>query len=86
MRAAISLLVSSLVFGSLAFNCEAVQTRFSLLLMAQSDSQSSPLVHQSFNIADNSKPSPNQPQKPNPHRGSGRRGLDGYLGNVGSVI
>jgi hypothetical protein len=45
--------------------------------MAKSDSQLSPLVNQSFNLADNSKPSPNQPEKPNPHRGSGRRGLDG---------
>jgi hypothetical protein len=77
MRAAISLLVSSLVCGSLAFNCEAVQTHFSPLSMAKSDSQLSPLVNQSFNLADNSKPSPNQPEKPNPHRGSGRRGLDG---------
>jgi len=77
MRAAISLLVSSLVFGSLAFNCEAVQTRFSALSMAKSDFQPSSLVNQGFNLADNSKPSPNQPEKPNPHRGSGRRGLDG---------
>jgi hypothetical protein len=77
MRAAISLLVSSLVFGSLAFNCEAVQTRFSPLSMAKSDFQPSPLVNQRFNLADNSKSSPNQPEKPNPHRGSGRRGLDG---------
>ena len=78
MRAAISLLVSSLVCGSLAFNCEAVQTRFSALSMAKSDYQLSPLVlNQSFNLADNSKPSPNQPEKPNHHRGSGRRGLDG---------
>ncbi|MEA5529289.1 hypothetical protein VB638_06755 [Dolichospermum sp. UHCC 0684] len=46
--------------------------------MAKSDYQLSPLVlNQSFNLADNSKPSPNQPEKPNPHRGSGRRGLDG---------
>ncbi|MFO5528701.1 MAG: heterocyst-inhibiting protein PatX [Cuspidothrix sp.] len=78
MRADISLLVSSLVFGSLALNCEAVQTRFSALLMAKSDSQQL--------VADNSKPSPNQPEKPNPHRGSGRRGLDEYLGNGGSII
>jgi hypothetical protein len=77
MRAAISLLVSSLVFGSLAFNCEAVQTRFSLLSMAKSDSQLSPLVNQSFNLAANSKPSPNQPENPNPHRGSGRKRFDG---------
>jgi hypothetical protein len=77
MRAAISLLVSSLVFGSLAFNCEAVQTRFSAQSMAKSDYQLSPLVNPQFNLADNSKSSPNQPEKPNPHRGSGRRGLDG---------
>ena len=78
MRAAISLLVSSLVCGSLAFNCKAVQTHFSALSTAKSDYQLSPLVlNQSFNLADNSKPSPNQPEKPNPHRGSGRRSLNG---------
>ena len=84
MRAAISLLVSSLVFGSLAFNCEAVQTRFSTLSKLKSDYQPSSLTTQSFtfgetkfNLADNSKPSPNDPQTPNPHRGSGRRSLDG---------
>ncbi|MBD2442034.1 hypothetical protein H6G25_02185 [Dolichospermum sp. FACHB-1091] len=77
MRAAISLLVSSLVFGSLAFNCEAVQTDFSVLSRLKSDYQSFTLGETKFNLADNSKPSPNQPETPNPHRGSGRRGLEG---------
>ena len=77
MRAAISLLVSSLVCVSLAFNCKAVQTHFSALSTAKSDYQLSSLLDQDFHLADKSKPSPNQPEKPNPHRGSGRRSLNG---------
>jgi hypothetical protein len=65
MRAAISLLVSSLVFSSLALNCEAGITRFSRLLINASGSQQL--------LADNSKPGPNEPEQPSPHRGSGRR-------------
>lgn len=65
MRAAISLLVSSLVFSSLALNSEAGITRFSRLLITSSGSQQL--------LADNSKPAPNEPERPSPHRGSGRR-------------
>jgi hypothetical protein len=64
MRAAISLLVSSLVFSSLAINHQTTSTRLSDLLMSSSDSQQL--------IAGRSKTRPNQPQNPVPHRGSGR--------------
>ncbi|MFM5887681.1 MAG: heterocyst-inhibiting protein PatX [Dolichospermum sp.] len=84
MRAAISLLVSSLVFSSLAFNCKVVQTHFSTLPKLKSDYQFSLLTKEgfamgqtNFNLANNLKSSPNDPQAPNPHRGSGRKGLDG---------
>ncbi|WP_016950516.1 heterocyst-inhibiting protein PatX [Anabaena sp. PCC 7108] len=78
MRAAISLLVSSLVFGSLAFNCEAVLTRLSYLLIATSGSQQL--------LADKPKTSPNQPETPAPHRGSGRKESMGYSRNIYSVV
>ncbi len=67
MRAAISLLVSSLVLGSLAFNYEAIYNRFSYLLIPYSGSQQM--------LSAKPKPRPNQPEKPAPHRGSGRREL-----------
>ncbi|TAF07050.1 MAG: hypothetical protein EAZ77_11020 [Nostocales cyanobacterium] len=78
MRAAISLLVSSLVFGSLAFNHETVFTGISLLLIA--DSGSGEL------LADNSKPGPNQPEQPAPHRGSGRKESMEFFSNVHSFV
>lgn len=78
MRAAISLLVSSLVFGSLAFNCEAMLTRLSYLLLAGSGSQQL--------LSDNPKPGPNQPEQPAPHRGSGRKESMEYFKNIHSVV
>lgn len=77
MRAAISLLVSSLVFGSLALNCEA-GTSLSRLLNTNSGSQSL--------LADNSKPSPNEPAQPAPHRGSGRRESMESFSNIHSFV
>jgi hypothetical protein len=65
MRAAILFFVSSLVFGSLAPHYETVFTDLSRLLIANSSSQKL--------LADNSKPSPNEPEQPAPHRGSGRK-------------
>ncbi|BAZ30987.1 hypothetical protein NIES4074_34550 [Cylindrospermum sp. NIES-4074] len=78
MRAAISLLVSSLVFGSLAFNCEAMLSQLSLLLLASSGSQQL--------VSAKPKPRPNQPEKPVPHRGSGRRELMEYFGITLPVV
>jgi hypothetical protein len=68
MRVATSIIVSSLLFGSLAINCEAVQTQISRQITAKIDS---PQL-----LAQQTKPSPNQPQNPNRHRGSGRKGLN----------
>ena len=65
MRAAISLLVSSLVLSSLAINNEANFTSLSSVLTTASNSQQL--------LADSSKPSPNQPEQPSGHRGSGRK-------------
>ncbi len=73
MRAAISLLVSSLVFGSLAFNYQAMATQ--LLSQMLTPSGSGELLSM------RPKPKPNQPEKPAPHRGSGRRELMEYYGN-----
>ncbi|MFM2064258.1 MAG: hypothetical protein RLZZ507_3929 [Cyanobacteriota bacterium] len=78
MRAAISLLVSSLVFGSLAFNYEAEFTSLSRLLTAYSGS--------GFLLADNSKPGPNQPEQPAPHRGSGRKESMEFFSNFHSLV
>ncbi|MEA5577854.1 heterocyst-inhibiting protein PatX [Anabaena sp. UHCC 0451] len=78
MRAAISLLVSSLVFGSLAFNYEAMLTSISYLLIANSSSGEL--------LADNSKPGPNQPEQPAPHRGSGRKESMEFFGNIHSLV
>ena len=60
MRAAISILVSSMILGSLAFHHETVFTNPSRL--------------------STSKPSPNQPEEPAPHRGSGRKESIEFLG------
>ena len=63
MRAAISLLVSSLVCGSLAFNCKAVQTHFSALSTAKSDYQLSSLLDQDFHLADKIQTQPPSARK-----------------------
>ncbi|GCL38914.1 MAG: heterocyst-inhibiting protein PatX [Sphaerospermopsis kisseleviana] len=78
MRAAISLLVSSLVFGSLAFNYEAKFTSLSCLLIANFGSEKL--------FADNSKPGPNQPEQPAPHRGSGRKESMEFFSNIHSFV
>jgi hypothetical protein len=78
MRAAISLLVPSLVFGSLAFNYEAVFTSLSCLLIANSGAGQL--------LADTTKPGPNQPEQPAPHRGSGRKESMEYFRNIHSAV
>jgi hypothetical protein len=73
MRAAISLLVSSLILGSLAGNCEAKLGQLSHLLLAKTGSQQLVSV----------KPRP-RPEKP-AHRGSGRRELMESFRNTRSI-
>ncbi|WP_414562745.1 MULTISPECIES: heterocyst-inhibiting protein PatX [unclassified Anabaena] len=60
MRATTSLLVSSLVFSTLAFNCQAKVNRASEILLSPSGSQQ---YQAQFS----------EPERPVPHRGSGRR-------------
>jgi hypothetical protein len=72
MRATFSLLVSSLVFGSLAFNC---QENFNYSHSPLS-AIGSPLL---LSAKPKPKPKPNEPEDPNPHRGSGRRDLIEYV-------
>ncbi|MFK0729823.1 MAG: heterocyst-inhibiting protein PatX [Gloeotrichia echinulata GP01] len=78
MRAAISLLVSGLVFGSLALNCQGMVYRFSNLRLSPSASQQM--------LSVKPKPKANQPEKPAPHRGSGRRELMEYYGNIHPAV
>ncbi|MBK1986394.1 hypothetical protein A0J48_002315 [Sphaerospermopsis aphanizomenoides BCCUSP55] len=78
MRAAISLLVSSLVFGSLAFNYEAEFTGIFHPLTGNSGSGKL--------LADNSKPGPNEPEQPAPHRGSGRKESIEFFLNINSAV
>lgn len=73
MRVAISLLVSSLMFGSLAFNYQAMVNHLSYQMLATPNSESL--------LALRPKPKPNRPEKPAPHRGSGRRELMESQGN-----
>ncbi|NET00869.1 MAG: hypothetical protein F6K61_09905 [Sphaerospermopsis sp. SIO1G1] len=75
MRAAISHLVSSMVFSLLASNCEAF-FNISRLLNTSIGSRL---------MADNSKPSPNEPEQPAPHRGSGRKELFELFSNIYSI-
>ncbi len=69
MRATISLLITALVFGSLAFNRHAIANRLSNLLLSFSD------LEQLISV----KPQPTKPNQPVPHRGSGRRQLMQYV-------
>ncbi len=73
MRAAISLLVSSLVLSSLAINKEGNFTSLSSFLTTTSNS------HQL--LADSSKGTPHHPHADDsaPHRGSGRKGSNGIV-------
>ncbi|WP_017652034.1 heterocyst-inhibiting protein PatX [Fortiea contorta] len=78
MRAAISLLVSSLVFGSLASNHQAMMNHSSYQALTPVESEQLLSVRP--------KPKPNQPEKPAPHRGSGRRELMEYYGNIHPAV
>lgn len=74
MRAAISVLITSLVFGSLAVNCQMMPNRLSGLLSSSDNSQ----------LLLSAKPTKtkgrtNQPELPIPYRGSGRRELIEYV-------
>ncbi|MBW4561150.1 MAG: hypothetical protein KME32_08300 [Mojavia pulchra JT2-VF2] len=80
MRAAISILVSSLVVGSFTLNCQVTKNRSSHLLLASSTSDLQQL------LSVRPKPRPNQPEKPAPHRGSGRRELMKNYGNMHTPI
>ncbi|MCV3212441.1 hypothetical protein OGM63_02655 [Plectonema radiosum NIES-515] len=73
MRATISLLITGLVFGSLAFNCHAMANHLSNLLLSYDDSE------QFISTKPKPKTRPNQPEVPIPHRGSGRRDLMQYV-------
>jgi hypothetical protein len=70
MRVTISLLVTSLVLGSLAFESQLVGKNFPDMLRSVSGSES--LL--------SAIPTPNKPRQPTPHRGSGRRELFEYVG------
>lgn len=76
MRATISLLITSLLFGSLAVNCQAMANRLSNLLLSSSEEK------EFISVKAKSKPRTNQPELPIPHRGSGRRELIQYLGQI----
>ncbi|WGV27198.1 heterocyst-inhibiting protein PatX [Halotia branconii] len=65
MRISVSLLVSILVFGSLAVNHQETVNKLSLVRLSSSDSQQ--LL--------SAKPKSNEPESPRPFRGSGRRDL-----------
>jgi len=75
MRVTFSLLVSSLVFGSLAFTChEKLNSSHTLL--------STTGAQLLFSAKPKPKPKPNDPDDPTPHRGSGRRDLMESLNNA----
>ncbi|BAZ89615.1 hypothetical protein NIES932_10960 [Raphidiopsis curvata NIES-932] len=65
MRVAISILVSSMILGSLAFNRETLFTNPSRLSTSTSG--------RGLLLADSFKPSPNRPGEPATYRGSGRK-------------
>ncbi|MEA5514072.1 heterocyst-inhibiting protein PatX [Nodularia sp. UHCC 0506] len=66
MRATISLLVSSLVFSSLAFNCPAKVNRLSQMLLSTSSVQQLPLDLSMYQVQ------LSESEGPMLHRGSGR--------------
>jgi hypothetical protein len=78
MRAAISLFVSSLLLGSLALNNVGAFNRLSYLLNANSSSEQL--------LAAKPKTRSNQPDRPAPHRGSGRRELMEYSRNNRAAV
>ncbi|MEH2022468.1 heterocyst-inhibiting protein PatX [Nostoc sp.] len=76
MRAAISLLVSSLVFGPLASNCQAMVNHLSTGLLS-----STPTSEQWLSAASEQNPD-DAPR----HRGSGRREVTQKLRNIHAVV
>ncbi len=76
MRATISLLIIGLVFGSLAFNYQAMANRLSNLFVSFSEEE------QFISVEPKPKTRTNKPQEPKPHRGSGRRELMQYVGQT----
>jgi hypothetical protein len=78
MRALVSLLASSLVMATLVFGYQVMVNRMSDLLLASSSSQQL--------LSARPKPKPNQPERPTPHRGSGRRELMEYYRNVRPAV
>ncbi|MEA5579843.1 hypothetical protein VB620_00630 [Nodularia harveyana UHCC-0300] len=66
MRATISLLVSSLVFSSLAFNCQAKVNRLSQMFLSSSGSQQLNLESSQYQAQ------LRESESPILHRGSGR--------------
>ena len=81
MRVATSMILSSLLFGSLAINSQTVHTAISPLMKAKIDAPQLLAEQQQ-----QTKPSPNQPQTPNRHRGSGRKGLQGSVTNINFLV
>jgi hypothetical protein len=79
MRAVVSLLASSLVIATLTFSYQAMVNLMSDMLLASPTGQP-------FLLSARPKTKPNQPEKPAPHRGSGRRELMEYYGNVRSIV
>jgi hypothetical protein len=79
MRAVVSLLASGLLMATLTFSYQAMVNFMSDLLLVSPAAQ--PLLS-----ARPPKTKPNQPDKPAPHRGSGRRELMEYYGNVRSTV
>ncbi|MEH2157318.1 heterocyst-inhibiting protein PatX [Nostoc sp.] len=75
MRAAISLLISSLVFGPLASNCQAMVNHLSYGLL------STPTSEQWLSAASEQNPD-DAPR----HRGSGRREVTQKFGNIYAVV
>ncbi|MEH2366180.1 heterocyst-inhibiting protein PatX [Nostoc sp.] len=75
MRAAISLLISSLVFGPLAFNCQAMVNHLSTGL------PSTPTAEQWLSAA-SEQASDDAPR----HRGSGRREVTQKVRNIYAVV
>ncbi|BAY27932.1 hypothetical protein NIES2100_77590 [Calothrix sp. NIES-2100] len=78
MRAVVSLLASSLVMATLVFSSQAMINLMSNMFVASAVTQ--PL------LSTRPKTKPSQPEKPAPHRGSGRRELMEYHGNVRSAV
>lgn len=73
MRAAASVLISSLVLGAFTFDYPAIVNYFS-----SSGSQQL--------LATKPKPKPNEPENPTPYRGSGRRNLTEHPVNTHPIV